>query len=380
MRVSFPIPFLCEFAVWKWARLASVCLSIGAFDLHAQVTVRVLDFNIHRDLGGTDSDTAAQPALARIVNYLDPDVWTINELGGRSTSFKATVAHDDLVNFIEQDLTIFGANPQEGADFFVYIGTIIDGFITNAIVSRFPLLATQTFSDAGDGFAALRGLTMGFVDLPGANDLGVFTAHFKAFNSTTDAERRQAEADTDSSNVRNWINTHPSAGAVVAGDFNETEDSGQPANWSGHAIGDLLPNSGEPYHPITTMKSPGLIDAMPVSIRGDKDTIDAAGPTPTTRFDYMLFAPENLTLSSGMIFDTKQYTSVQLAALNAANGTSFLAADSATASDHLPLLAVFQVIPEPLTIALFGCALISFWPSRRPRASVTSMAFPRRDD
>jgi endonuclease/exonuclease/phosphatase family metal-dependent hydrolase len=221
---------------------------------------------------------------------------------------------------------------------------------------------------------------MAFVDLPGANELGVFTAHFKAFNSTTDAERRQAEADTDSSNVRNWINTHPSAGAVVAGDFNETEDAGQPANWSGHAIGDLLPNTGELYHPITTMKSPGLLDAMPVSIRGDKDTISSASPSPTTRFDYMLFAPENLTLSSGMIFDTKQYTSMQLAALNAANGTSFLAADSATASDHLPLLAVFQVIPEPSTIALFGWALISFCPSRRPRGSLTAMAFPRRDD
>src|SRR4030095_14422417 len=147
----------------------------------------------------------------------------------------------------------------------------------------------------------------------------------------------------DSTNVRNWMNAHPTAGAVVAGDFNETEDPGQPSNWSGHVTGQLLPNTGEPYHPITTMKSPGLVDALPLSIRGDKDTLDSTNPT--TRFDYMLFAPEHLTLSSAMIFDTKQYTAPQLAALNAANGTNFLAADSAGASDHLPLLAVFQVIP-----------------------------------
>ena len=30
---------------------------------------------------------ASQPALAKVVNYLAPDVWAINELGGNNSSF-----------------------------------------------------------------------------------------------------------------------------------------------------------------------------------------------------------------------------------------------------------------------------------------------------
>jgi len=362
-----------HFAPLPPRRLRSVAIVVFAFaalQAQGQLTFRVLDWNVHRDFGGADSDTAAQPALAKIVNYLEPDIWTINEVGGSNSSFNATVAHDDVVNFIEDRVTIFGANPQEGEDFFVYIGTIVDGFITNAIISRFPFTVTETFSDAGDGFAALRGLTMALVDLPGPDDVGVFTAHLKALSSTANAERRQAEANADSRNVRSWMNAHPGVATVIAGDFNETEDAGQPSNWSGHATGQLLPNTGEPYHPISTMKSPGLVDAMPLSIRGDKDSLNSTSPT--TRFDYMLFAPEHLTLSSAMIFDTKQYTAPQLAALNTANGTNFLAADSVAASDHLPLFAVFQVIPEPSAIAFFGLSF-TWLALRRPNARMESV-------
>ena len=177
-----------------------VAFFLGNIAAPAAIVVRVLDYNIHRDIGAPDSERAAQPALAKIVNYLNPDVWTINELGG-SSSFSSTFARADLIAFVRNELTVFGPNPREGVDFFVYVGALNDGFITNAIVSRFPFLTTLTYSDAGGGFAALRGLAMGLVDLPGANDLGVFTAHLKAFNATADAERRQAEADANSATI-----------------------------------------------------------------------------------------------------------------------------------------------------------------------------------
>ena len=113
------------------------------------------------------------------------------------------------------------------------------------------------------------------------------------------------------------------------------------------------------YHPITTMKSPGLRDAAPASVRGDRDTISSNSPT--ARFDYVLYTPEYLSLASGLVFDTKQYTAAQLAALNSANGTSFVAADSASASDHLPVLAVFLVVPEPSVAGLltFGVGMLA---------------------
>ena len=354
--------------------LAVAGLLWSSSTLHGETSLRVLDFNLHRDLGGTDSNKSSQPALAKVVNYLDPDVWTINELGGNDASFNASFARSDLIRFVEENLTIFGTNPQEGADFFVHIGTIVDGFITNAIVSRYPLLAARTYSDAGNGFNALRGLEMVFVDLPGASDLGVFTAHLKAFNATSDAEKRQAEANVDSANVADWLQGHPSAGAVLTGDWNETEDTGEIANWNAHKIGDPLPNTGESYHPIATMKSAGLVDAAPASITGDRDTISSTSPT--SRFDYMLYTPGRLSLTGGMVFDTRQYSTAQLAALNAANGTNFVAGDSMSASDHLPVLAIFQVVPEPCAIALIGLGIIcmtSRAPMRRPRDRLRSI-------
>ena len=64
---------------------------LWSFTAHAQITVRLLDYNIHRDIGAADSDIGAQPALAKVVNYLKPDIWTIQELGGNS-GFSASVA------------------------------------------------------------------------------------------------------------------------------------------------------------------------------------------------------------------------------------------------------------------------------------------------
>ena len=55
-----------------------------------------------------------------------------------------------------------------------------------------------------------------------------------------------------------------------------------------------------------------------------------------------------LAFLNGEVFDTKQYTAAQLAALNAANGTNFVASDSANASDHLPVLALFRVGFAPI--------------------------------
>ena len=326
-----------------------------AITAQAQTVVRVLHYNIHRDIGGTDSNVASQPALAKVVNHLAPDVWAINELGGNSTSFNATTAHDTLVAFINTRLTIFGPNPQEGVNYFIYIGESIAGqadtFIRNAIVSRHPFLATQTYSDANAaaGYPAMRGLVSAHVNLPGAVELGVFTTHLKASSfsdtiatSNTNAQKRQAEADTDLVNLQSWLAAHVGDAAVMVGDWNETEEPGETDNWKAGAIGDVLPN-GRVYHPVTTLRSAGFTDPLPLSIAGNRDTIDAASPN--ARFDYLFYRASHLTYLGGAVFDTKQHSAAQLAALNAANGTSFVAGDSASASDHLPVLEVFLASP-----------------------------------
>ncbi len=324
------------------------CAFLVATALQAQTNVRVLTYNIHRDIGGSDSNTSSQPALAKVVNYLDPDIWTINELGGNDVAFNATTAHDDLVTFLQDQLSIFGPNPQENVNYFIYISTIDDGFDTVAIVSRYPFTSKQTYSDAGNGFGRLRGLARASVSVPGGSQLDVFTTHLKASSTTIDAEKRQTEADVDRTKVANWIAAHHADAIVVTGDWNETEDVGETTNWSGHSIGDTLPNLNEPYQPITTMRSAGLIDPSPASISGDQDTISST--TPNKRFDYTMYT--NSSFVSGQVFDTKQYTSAQLSALNAANGTSFVATDSTSASDHLPVLSILRVGFTPVVLAV----------------------------
>ena len=79
------------------------------------------------------------------------------------------------------------------------------------------------------------------------------------------------------------------------------------------------------------------------------DTIDSASPN--ARFDYLFYRASHLIYLGGQVFDTKQINAAgQLAALNAANGTSFVAGDSASASDHLPVLEVFLATPGPALV------------------------------
>ena len=324
----------------------------------AQTVVRILHYNIHRDVGGTDSNTASQPALAKVVNYLAPDVWALNELGGNSTSFNATTAHDTLVAFINANLTIFGPSPQENVNYFIYIGESIAGqadtFIKPAIVSRYPFLATQTYSDANAsaGYPAMRGLVSAQVNLPGAVELGVFTTHLKASSfsdsaatSDANAQKRQAEVETDAVNLQAWLAAHTGDAAVMMGDWNETEEATETDNWKNGPIGGTLPN-GRIYRPVSTLRNAGFVDPRPVSIAGKIATIDSSSPT--ARFDYLFYRGSHLTYLSGTVFDTKQInTAGQLAALNAANGTSFVSGDSASASDHLPVVESFLVTPGP---------------------------------
>ena len=339
--------------------LAVLAAALLALSAQAQTVVRVLHTNIHRDIGGTDSNFASQPALAKVVNYLAPDVWTINELGGNNTGINFTTVHDQLVVFINANLTIFGPNPQENVNFYIYIGQRTDGFITSGIVSRWPFLATQTYSDAyaAASVPALRGLVSAQIDLPGAVELGVFTTHLKASSfsdttatSTTNATKREGEATADAANLAAWLAAHANDAAVMTGDFNETEESGETDNWKAGAIGDPLPGTALIYHPVTTLREAGLADARPVSIAGKISSLDAASPN--ARFDYALYRASHLVYLSGQIFDTKQINAAgQLAALNAANGTSFVSGDSASASDHLPVLESFLVTPGAALIA-----------------------------
>ncbi|MEY4490151.1 MAG: hypothetical protein RIQ79_2659, partial [Verrucomicrobiota bacterium] len=57
----------------------AVCLCLFV-EARAQDVVRVLTYNTHSCIRGPY--TAQLPYLAKVVNFLNPDIWTIEELGG----------------------------------------------------------------------------------------------------------------------------------------------------------------------------------------------------------------------------------------------------------------------------------------------------------
>ena len=92
-------------------------------------------------------------------------------------------------------------------NFFVYAGFQTDGFIGNAIVSRYALSEQTSYADG------LRGLIHANAALPNGASLGIFTEHLKATTnnsqSTSDSQQRQAEANTSKNNLTGWRNGHP---------------------------------------------------------------------------------------------------------------------------------------------------------------------------
>src|SRR5258705_13997502 len=81
--------------------LLTLALLVCARPVEAQTIVRVVQYNIERSVGSPSSSTAGQPALAKIVKYLAPDVWAINELGGFSPDYDSATMHALLAAFID---------------------------------------------------------------------------------------------------------------------------------------------------------------------------------------------------------------------------------------------------------------------------------------
>lgn len=318
--------------------------------------VNVLTWNIKQGIGSNNPNSDEQPFIASVVNYLKPDVWNINELGGATSGYYAPSERSALITFVQQNITIFGANPVEGRDFYVYASDIGDGYTGDGIVSCYPLSEALTYSDG------LRGMVHANVQLPNGSTLGDFTTHLKATtrssSSTTDSEKRQSEAEASAANLKTWFSNEPKNAAVLTGDFNLSEDFGESSNWAYGNVGDMLPN-GHIYHPISTLKAAGFSDGVPVSNNGNKDTISSTSPQ--TRFDYNLYSNQGgISYLGGLVYDSKTYAESLLP-------PGIHPSTSGYASDHLPVFAEYRVegVPEPTTMLALGVGVLAFVRKRR---------------
>ena len=298
------------------AYLVAVVLCVQFATVAPAQKVRVMQWNIHDGLGTmADNSTAQAAAIARIVNYNQPDVLLLNEVNTDSIVNNQAA----LTAWVTNNLPYMGALP--GVTFFVAVSSKTDTFNRNCAISRYPILTPGTYTST----LSLRGLHSFKVQLAGTNALQIFHAHFKCCGSLTSSEcsDRQAEATFASSTIRAWAATN-SLPYIFAGDWNEDESNPQCTLSS-------------TYRPITMVRTNGnLTEFVPINpFNGVSKTISSTSPN--RRFDYSLAASNRLSAVSGYVFNSaswgSQYTSV-------IPGSS--TGDSITASDHLNVLVTYS--------------------------------------
>jgi endonuclease/exonuclease/phosphatase family metal-dependent hydrolase len=321
----------------KGQRSLGLTLLFGLLVALASATeVRILNWNIKRAVGVNSPNDAQQPYVAKIMNHLRPDIVILQEVGGNTrTSWNAAAQENALDTFVRNNLTFFGENPQRNRDYYIYVNRLSDSWISNAVISRYPF---RNITDVGIG-SPNRGLTIGLIDVPGTNGLGVFGAHFKAGGFTDDAVARQTNAENTRDRVRDWRVRNRRSAYVLGGDLNENED---PDLSSTFPIGGTLPD-GRIYAPISTVQSARLRDTVPVDGLGGKRTyqVSSRNSDLRRRLDYIMVSPtelgrDRINVLESTIFNTRRFASGRLPA-------GFEITDSENASDHAALFVRLRI-------------------------------------
>lgn len=278
-------------------------------------TISLLTWNVKGN-GATDWSTNAPQvrAIARKLQYLKPDIITFQEIP-YDLSYEMT-------NFVNAFLPGYWLARNSGTD----------GAIRSMIASRFPITRSTSWLDGIDlrafGYSNAnnsldnftRDLFEAEIAVPGfARPLHVFTVHLKATSGTTYADaaaKRAAEAAA----ITNFFATnlfvhYPYDPYVLTGDLNESDTNAL-------AIQRLLsPLTGlqltNPRNPVT-----GSINTYSIQ------TIL------NSRLDYIL--PNSLLFAhvqTGWVFRTDVLNPLP---------PNLFSNDSATASDHLPVILVMR--------------------------------------
>jgi endonuclease/exonuclease/phosphatase family metal-dependent hydrolase len=261
------------------------------------------------------TNTLQVKAIGREVMYLQPDIVAFNEIPNSQVS--------QMTNFVRAFLP----------GYYLATNSVGDGFIRSVILSRYPIVRSQSWLHGtsltpygGGSTTFTRDLFEAQITVPGfPQPLHVFTTHLKCCDDgTTSAARRAGEAGA----ISNFFVTvyatsnslHP---YTLSGDLNE--DIIRPGTYS------VTPG------PIQRLISPptGLQLTTPVNpFTGSELTISIQSLPLDVRFDYIL--PCSLLFSniaSSQVFRTDLLPSPP---------PPLLAGDDATASDHLPVLMTFN--------------------------------------
>ena len=288
----------------RFCRVATVgvaCL-FGALAARAQ-QVKVMEYDASQEIGANTNPTPQSAAFTRVIAYQQPDIVCFSELNDGSS---VSLVTSGVVNWVTNNLaSIFGT--KTGVTFWVYIANVGDGYNRNGEISRYPIVSGTTYSDAGGGFANLRGMDSIQIQLSGTNTLQIFHAQLKAGGGTLDTnsncERKQAEAATDATNMMNWASTNQYP-YIWTCDCNEDQDP-RDAGYTAPYTTPECPVSST-YHPITTLEQVGgLVDYAPTTLETNAVgswrtwSTDQTAGQPSDMFDRILAATNRLAPRPG---------------------------------------------------------------------------------
>jgi len=300
----------------------------------ASGTLSLVTYNVKGNFAPDWSTNAPQVmAIARELQYLNPDIITLNEI---PNGLRYEMTNWMIAFFPTHSLAI-----SHGTD-----GNIRSGFI-----SRYPITRSQSWLDGasltnfGYNGTFTRDLFEGEITVPGATEpLHAFTTHLKSGPDTDSQDRRAAETGAISNFFVNvFIPSNGYRPYVLSGDLNE--DIAIPMNHSNQPI-QRLTATATGLH-LTTPLNPFTLTRFTHSIQGALDA----------RFDYILPAG---VLAANMVASQVFRTD-----LLPSPPPPLLTDDDVTASDHLPVVMVFNYPDPPLQVALTvsNSSLVLRWPA-----------------
>jgi endonuclease/exonuclease/phosphatase family metal-dependent hydrolase len=293
-------------------RRAILLLLVWPSIYRSQGAVSLLTYNAGGN-GAVDwSTNAAQvQAIGRQMSHLQPDIITFNEIPYDLSS--------EMTNFVKAFLPRHALAMNSGTD----------GYIRSAILSRHPITRSQKWLDGvgitNFGYAGrfTRDLFEAEINVPGFEQpLHVFTTHLKSGTNASDQLRRAAEASAITNFfATNFLPALAHRPYVLTGDLNEDISRPPPA-----------PN----HQPVQRLLSPGLglRLATPRNPVNDDDRTLSIRSSLFVRYDYLL--------PCGLLFSNISASQVFRTDLLDPRPPTLLSNDSRTASDHLPVLVVFN--------------------------------------
>lgn len=306
-------------------RFDMVIVSGGPLTPSPNRTVKWLGYNVWG--AGATNWTTSNPqvqAIGRQLAYLAPDVVTLQEIPNSGLSAMPDIVATYLPGY------------------FLATNNVSDGDKGNLVLSRWPIIRSRShlgrsaLNAWGYDGVFTRDLFEAEIAVPGFHEpLHAFSVHLKAFNDPESGPRRAAEASAISNFfVEIFLPVKGHRPYVLAGDFNE--DIARPRSYEQGAMLRIINHATGLQ--LTTPRNP---------FTNDERTHSSRNANPSIRFDYILPGAMLFTnLSTNWIFRTDYLNPVP---------PGLQSDDVQVASDHLPLVAIFQnpyYVPASFTVGV----------------------------